>query len=74
MTERQHVLDEARRLIEKEGVIGEGQFQKLTQLSPCLWNGEYWEKFGDVVRELGYEPIEQTKPLPYDTICRALAE
>lgn len=55
---KKHIVDEIIRTAKKNnGVpLGKDKFAKETGIKFSDWYGKYWTKWGDAVREAGYEP------------------
>ena len=55
---KQHILDEIKRTTEvnKGKPLGSPRFFKETGIKQSDWAGKYWARWGDAVREAGYEP------------------
>ncbi len=54
---RQHILDEIRRTAQQNGgiALGSRRFREATGIRPVDWEGKYWARWGDAVREAGFE-------------------
>ncbi len=55
---KQRILDEIKRTAEaNQGKpLGEGRFTQEMGITRSDWEGKYWARWGDAVREAGYEP------------------
>ena len=55
---KQHILDEIKRTAEanKGKPLGGPRFSQETGIKESDWAGRYWARWGDAVREAGYEP------------------
>lgn len=55
---REHILAEIRRTAEENGgkPLGRGRFAAATGIREGDWSGRYWARWGDAVREAGFEP------------------
>ena len=61
--DKQHILDEIRRTVEANGgvALGKQRFFSETGIRESDWSGKFWIRWGDEVREAGYEPnVRQT--------------
>jgi hypothetical protein len=58
MISRQHIIDEIKRTAEaNNGVpLGMGHFLKETGIKRTDWEGKFWPRWGDAVKEAGYPP------------------
>jgi hypothetical protein len=61
MTDRmnkQHILDEIKRTAKENGgtALGKARFETETGIKFHDWFGRYWARWGDAVREAGFEP------------------
>jgi hypothetical protein len=58
--EKRHILEEIRRTAEANGgkPLGMSRFYQETGIKESDWLGHYWSKWGDAVRESGFEPNE----------------
>jgi len=56
--DKNHILDEIRRVTrENSGVpLGKNKFYADTGIKESDWSGKYWARWGDAVREAGFEP------------------
>lgn len=52
--------------------IGVMRFEALTGIKQTAWRGKYWARWGDAVREAGYEPNTLQKPYSDDDLFDAL--
>lgn len=55
---KQHIIDEIVRTAEKNGghPLGKQRFQLETGIKQSDWYGKYWARWGDAVKEAGYQP------------------
>jgi hypothetical protein len=58
---KEHILKELRRTAEANGGVPLGRkgFFKETGIKESDWIGRFWARWGDVVREAGYEPKQK---------------
>lgn len=56
--EKQYIIEEIRRTAQANGGIplGKARFLVETGIRETDWSGRFWVKWGDAVREAGYEP------------------
>jgi hypothetical protein len=56
--DKNHILKEIKRTTEENGSVplGMARFEKETGIKKYDWYGKYWTKWGDAIREAGYEP------------------
>lgn len=69
------ILDVIREQAEANGgvPVGRGRFEALTGIRERDWAGRYWARWGDAVREAGYEPNILQRPYSDETLLSALA-
>lgn len=58
--EKQHILDEIKRTAEanRGEALGVARFFQETGIKPADWHGRFWARWGDAVREAGFERSE----------------
>jgi Meiotically up-regulated gene 113 len=73
---RQGILTEIRRLADRAGGRPPGQtyFESETGISQGKWRGVYWARWGDALKEAGFEPNEWTSKKDTKTILEKFAE
>lgn len=71
---RDLILDEIRRTAEANGgqSLGRSRFEQETEISSYDW-GRHWARFGDAVREAGYEPNAYNQAIDLDALLTAYA-
>lgn len=54
---KQRILDEIKRTAKENGdkPLGRERFEEATGISQSQWYGRYWSRWGDAVREAGFE-------------------
>jgi hypothetical protein len=73
---KEHILREIRRTTdENNGVpLGKDRFATATGIGESAWRGRHWARYGDAVREAGYEANQWQRPgLDDDALLRILA-
>lgn len=73
---KEHILREVRRLAEENGgtPVGVERFEKATGITEAIWRGRYWARWGDAIREAGFEPNTwQSKVYDDESLVRMLA-
>lgn len=60
--EKQHILEEIKRTAGANGgkALGKMNFLRATGIKDTDWRGKHWARWGDAVREAGFEPNEKT--------------
>lgn len=74
---KDHILSEICRLAEENNgtPLGRERFETATGIRGWEWEGRYWARWSDAVREAGYEPNAwQSKHHDDDALVRILAE
>lgn len=61
--EKQHILDEIRRTAAANGgkPLGWRRFSSETGINHRAWEGRFWARWGDALREAGLEPNQLTE-------------
>jgi len=61
--DKQHILDEIRRTANANGgvALGRARFEQETGIRLYDWYGRYWARWGDAIREAGFEPNRMTE-------------
>jgi hypothetical protein len=56
--DRQHIINEIRRTAKLNGdvALGQKRFENETGISYYDWFGKHWARWGDAIREAGFEP------------------
>lgn len=73
---REFILSEIRRCAEENGgkPLGLDRFEDATGIRDKDWLGKHWARWGDAVREAGYEPNKlQSQTMDDEDLLRALA-
>lgn len=75
MLEKQYIIDEIRRTAEaNDGVpLGRTRFLAETGIRPTDWEGRFWVRWSDAVREAGYEPNRMQAAFDNDWLLERLA-
>ncbi len=78
--DKQFILEEIKRTARENGgrPLGREVFQKQTGIKPYDWFGKYWIRWGDALKEAGFEPnalkIAIPKELLLEKLCRLTRE
>ena len=74
MNKRQ-ILEEIRRTAEANGGVPLGRQKFLTEtgIRESDWSGRFWTRWGDAVREAGYEPNVKQAAFDKDYLLEKLA-
>lgn len=72
---RDQILSEIRRLAEAANgeAPGLGTFEKATGIRSTEWRGVHWARWGDAIREAGFEPNAKQVKLSADKVFEQLA-
>lgn len=72
---KEHILAEIRRTaIANGGVsLGQARFSAETGIRYTDWHGKYWARFGDAVREAGFQANRMNAPYPDSELLEKLA-
>ena len=54
-------------------IPGERTFFAATRIKPSAWEGRFWARWSEAVRDAAYEPNERTKKIPDDDMLKQLA-
>jgi hypothetical protein len=67
---KEHILKEVRRTTEANGGVplGRKSFFRETGIKEADWQGKLWARWGDVVREAGFEPNKKQAAFSDDTL------
>src|SRR5438067_705271 len=62
--DKEHIISEIRRTAKANGgvVLGWRRFEAETGIRCYDWYGQFWTRWGDAVREAGFEPNRMTEP------------
>src|SRR5262245_8026688 len=73
--DKQHILREIQRTAKTNGGVpfGEARFATETGITRRDWYGTYWARWGDAVREAGFEPNSFTAATAADVILEQYA-
>lgn len=71
---KEYILDEIRRTAKANGGIplGRQKFYTETGVKDSDWHGRYWARWGDAVREAGFEPNEKNVAYAEDVVIEKL--
>jgi len=72
---KQHILEEIKRTAEANNgtPLGTQRFTQETGIKESDWAGKYWARWGDAVREAGYEPNEMQEAYDESHVLEKLA-
>lgn len=72
---KEHILSEIRRTAAlNDGTpLGKGRFLAETGIKESDWAGKFWVRWGDAIREAGFEPQKMQEALPDDLLLEKLA-
>lgn len=72
---KQHILNEIKRTAQENGdkPLGRERFEKATGISQSQWYGRYWSRWGDAVREAGFEANTLQVAFSDDEVIQKLA-
>lgn len=72
---REEILSEIRKFVlAHDGEIpGLRTFFRTTRIKPSAWTGKYWARWGDAVREAGYDPNAMKQKIPDQDVLEKLA-
>ena len=73
---KDHILDEIRRTAVLNGgeSLGKGRFLAETGIKESDWHGKFWVRWGDALREAGFEPNRLNAALSEDHLLSNLAD
>lgn len=71
---KQHILDEIKRTAAANSgqPLGESRFAKETGIKDSDWEGKFWVRWSDAVREAGFKPNEFLTAVPDDVLFEKL--
>ena len=74
--DKQFILDEIKRTAAENGgpTLGRARFEKETGIGVSDWQGKYWARWNDAVREAGLEPNAMTAAYSHDELLGVLAQ
>lgn len=71
---RDKIISEIQRLSAKHGkTIGRELFEKETAIGASAWLGVYWARWGDALKDAGFEPNAKTAKIDSDFYFQRLA-
>jgi hypothetical protein len=75
MMDRAFILSEIRRCAEASGGLppGKARFQAETGIPESFWASRYWARWGDALREAGFDPNVMQQPYSDDHLLQKLA-
>jgi hypothetical protein len=73
---KNHILSEIRRTAAENGGVplGKDRFSAATGIRTADWHGKYWARWGDAIREAGFQPNQLSSALPEDYLLKKLAD
>jgi hypothetical protein len=73
---RQHILDEIVRTAAENGglPLGHRRFLQETGIRVADWEGRYWARWSDVLRDAGFEPNQLVEPRDDATLLKRFAD
>ncbi len=73
--DKRHILDEIKRTAGANGGVplGKQRFLTETGIRESDWSGRFWTRWGDAVREAGYEPNVKQAAFEDDSLFEKLA-
>jgi Meiotically Up-regulated Gene 113 (MUG113) protein len=73
---KDHILAEIRRTAALNGgeALGKGRFLADTGIKESDWHGKYWVRWGDALREAGFEPNRLNAALSESHLLSSLAD
>jgi hypothetical protein len=74
--EKAQILDAIKRCADANGgaPVGRIRFESETGISESAWLGRYWARWGDAVREAGFEPNELQRSYGEEDLLRPLVQ
>jgi hypothetical protein len=75
MMDRAFILSEIRRCAEASGGLppGKARFEAETGIPESFWASRYWARWGDALREAGFDPNVMQQPYSDDHLLQKLA-
>ena len=76
MVDKNHILAEIRRTARENGSkpLGSGRFFSETGIKAADWRGKHWARWGDALREAGFEPNSMNRRYGDGQILEPLAK
>lgn len=70
--DKQHILNEMKRTAEANGgrPLGVRMFSNETGIKATDWEGKFWARWGDAVREAGFAPNQMAQPYAEELLIR----
>jgi hypothetical protein len=72
--DKDYVLAEIRRTAEEGKALGRARFAAETGIQEHDWQGRYWARWSDAVREAGFEPNELQQAFTDDELLASLVD
>ena len=74
--DKAEILDAIRRCAAANGgvALGRARFEAETGIRESDWSGKHWARWGDALRDAGFEPNTLNQPHPEDHLLAKLAE
>jgi hypothetical protein len=72
--EKKQILREIERTAEQNGgqPLGQDRFEAQTGIKQSLWRGRFWARWGDALREAGYEPNQPRQAFGQHVLLEAM--
>jgi hypothetical protein len=76
MKDKQYIIGEIQRTATLNGgkPIGQTRFQTETGIAQHEWRGMYWARWGDALKEAGFEPLEWNGPSDEEEAVEKIAK
>jgi hypothetical protein len=68
--DKQRIIDEIQRTAKANGglALGRKRFEAETGIRYYDWYGQFWTRWGDAVREAGFQPNRLCEPYPVEVL------